>query len=37
MPEVAEIIHTFGPTYLARFGERLLPSQARALRDLAGR
>lgn len=35
MPEIAEIIRDHGPGYLARCGERLLPSQRRALRDLA--
>jgi Putative transposase/Transposase zinc-binding domain len=34
MPEIAEIIRTFGPAYRSRFGDRLLPSHARALRDL---
>jgi hypothetical protein len=35
MPEIAEIIREHGPAYLARCGERLLPSHRRALRDLA--
>lgn len=35
MPELAEIIRRFAPAYLNRFSGRLLPSQARALRDLA--
>lgn len=34
MPDLAEIIRTFGPDYLARHGQHLLPSHARALRDL---
>ncbi len=34
MLEVAEIFRLHGATYRARFGERLLPSQARALQDI---
>jgi len=34
MPEIAAIIRLFGSAYLARFGDRLLPSHARVLRDL---
>jgi len=35
MPEIAEIVRTFGPTYRERYGERMLPSHVRALRDLS--
>lgn len=35
MPEIAEIIRDHGPAYLDRYGERLLPSHRRALRDLS--
>lgn len=35
MPELAEIVRRFAPVYRDRLGERLLPSHARALRDLS--
>ena len=35
MLEVAEILRRHGPAYRAQFGDRLLPSHARAMRDLA--
>ena len=35
MLEVAEIIRLHGAAYRAHVGDRLLPSQARVLRDLA--
>jgi len=35
VPTVAEIIRLHGAVYRARVGDRLLPSQARVLRDLA--
>ncbi len=34
MPELVEVFRSFGPAYLARFGERLPPSHQRALTDL---
>ena len=34
MPEVADIFRLYGPGYLERFGQRMLPSHHRALRDL---
>ncbi|HUE84580.1 MAG TPA: IS91 family transposase [Vicinamibacterales bacterium] len=36
MPTVADIIRRHGAAYRAHVGDRLLPSQARVLRDLAG-
>jgi len=35
MPEIAEIVRTFGPAYRQRYSERMLPSHVRTLRDLA--
>jgi hypothetical protein len=34
MPEVADVLRRYGPAYLERFGERLLPSHRRAMDDL---
>jgi hypothetical protein len=34
MPEVAAVLRHYGPAYLARFGEGLLPSHRRAMDDL---
>jgi putative transposase/transposase-like zinc-binding protein len=34
MPEVADVLRRYGPAYLGRFGEGLLPSHRRALDDL---
>ena len=34
MPEVADIFRLYGPRYLERFGQGMLPSHRRALRDL---
>lgn len=36
MPELAEIFSRYGPEYLAAFGDRILPSHRRALRDISG-
>ena len=35
MPSVADVVRQFGPAYLARHGEQVLPSHQRALRDIA--
>lgn len=35
MPDLATIISETGPAYLARYGERMLPSHRRALQDLS--
>ncbi len=35
MPELADVVRSAGQAYLARFGDRLLPSHRRVLRDLA--
>jgi hypothetical protein len=35
MPSVADIVRRAGPAYLARYGDAMLPSHRRALRDLA--
>ena len=35
MLEVADIVRLHGAAYRARFADRLLPSQARALQDIA--
>ena len=35
MPSLADVVCRHGPDYLARFGRAVLPSQARALRDIA--
>lgn len=37
MLEVAEIFRLHGATYRARFGERLLPGQARAMHRISRR
>jgi len=34
MPDLAEVVRTFGPEYFALHGERMPPSHARAMRDL---
>ena len=34
MPEVADILRLYGPEYLRRFGQDLLPSHRRALEDI---
>lgn len=34
MPTLVDVIRRHGPSYLARFGKAVLPSQARALRDI---
>jgi len=36
MPTLAEVVRRHGPPYALRHGPRLLPSHARALRDIAG-
>lgn len=35
MPTLADVVRRHGPDYLARFGRAVLPSHARALRDIA--
>lgn len=35
MPELADVFRRFGGDYLERFGQRMLPSHRRALRDIA--
>jgi hypothetical protein len=35
MPSLADVIRRHGPDYLARFGRAVLPSHARALRDIS--
>lgn len=35
MPELAEVFRQFGPQYLKRFQDRMLPSHIRALRDIS--
>ena len=35
MPHLAEIFREYGPEYLQRFGDRMLPSHRRALADIA--
>ncbi len=34
MPDLAEIVRTFGPEYVDQHAERMLPSHTRALRDI---
>jgi len=34
MPDLAAVVREFGPEYFAQYGERMLPSHSRALRDL---
>lgn len=34
MPELADIFRRYGPEYIARFGENMLPSHRRAIRDI---
>lgn len=34
MPELADIFRRYGPEYLARFGDKLLPSHRRAMEDI---
>jgi hypothetical protein len=35
MPSLADVVRRHGPEYVARFGRTVLPSHARALRDIA--
>ena len=34
--EIADVFRRFGPSYLKRFGEKILPSHRRAIRDIVG-
>ena len=34
MPELADIFRRYGPEYIARFGENMLPSHRRAIQDI---
>ena len=33
--ELADVVHRFGPQYTSQYGERMMPSQKRALSDIA--
>ena len=33
--ELADVVRRFGPQYTARYGERMMPSQKKALSDIA--
>ena len=35
MADLAEVVHLFGPNYRQHYGEHMLPSHVRALRDIA--